>query len=539
MKDRILKIIENEEENDFVNYKQKLYSKEKKEETVMISGNKTYIAIDLKSFYASVECIERGLNPMTTNLVVADAARSEKTICLAVSPSLKSFGVPGRPRLFEVVQKIREENIKRKVYAPKRQFTGASYSIDELRSNSSVSVDYIVAVPRMALYVEYSTRIYNVYLKYIAPEDIHIYSIDEVFIDVTAYLKTYKMSPHDLAMTIIRDVLKTTGITATAGIGSNLYLAKIAMDIVAKKMPPDRDGVRIAELNEMSYRQLLWNHKPLTSFWRVGRGYAKKLEANGMYTMGDIARMSLSPYGEKLLYKLFGINAELLIDHAWGWEPCTLADVKAYRPATTSISSGQVLLYPYSFDKARLVVKEMTDALVLDLVDKKMVTDQIVLTIGYDIENLKNKEISRQYTGEVTIDAYGRKVPKHAHGTTNIHKQTSSTMLIMNAVLDLYDRIVNKNLLVRKINIAANRLVDEEIITKKIIHQQIDLFTDYTALEKQKEQEYQEEAKEKKIQEAILYIKKKYGKNALLKGMNLEEGATGKERNNQIGGHKA
>lgn len=505
----------------------------------MISGNKTYIAIDLKSFYASVECIERGLNPMTTNLVVADAARSEKTICLAVSPSLKSFGVPGRPRLFEVVQKIREENIKRKVYAPKRQFTGASYSIDELRSNSSISVDYIVAVPRMALYVEYSTRIYNVYLKYIAPEDIHIYSIDEVFIDVTAYLKTYKMSPHDLAMTIIRDVLKTTGITATAGIGSNLYLAKIAMDIVAKKMPPDRDGVRIAELDEMSYRQLLWNHKPLTSFWRVGRGYAKKLEANGMYTMGDIARMSLSPYGEKLLYKLFGINAELLIDHAWGWEPCTLADVKAYRPATTSISSGQVLLYPYSFDKARLVVKEMTDALVLDLVDKKMVTDQIVLTIGYDIENLKNKEISRQYTGEITIDAYGRKVPKHAHGTTNIHKQTSSTMLIMNAVLDLYDRIVNKNLLVRKINIAANRLVDEEIITKKIIHQQIDLFTDYTALEKQKEQEYQEEAKEKKIQEAILYIKKKYGKNALLKGMNLEEGATGKERNNQIGGHKA
>lgn len=505
----------------------------------MISGNKTYIAIDLKSFYASVECIERGLNPMTTNLVVADAARSEKTICLAVSPSLKSFGVPGRPRLFEVVQKIREENIKRKVYAPKRQFTGASYSIDELRSNSSVSVDYIVAVPRMALYVEYSTRIYNVYLKYIAPEDIHIYSIDEVFIDVTAYLKTYKMSPHDLAMTIIRDVLKTTGITATAGIGSNLYLAKIAMDIVAKKMPPDRDGVRIAELDEMSYRQLLWNHKPLISFWRVGRGYAKKLEANGMYTMGDIARMSLSPYGEKLLYKLFGINAELLIDHAWGWEPCTLADVKAYRPATTSISSGQVLLYPYSFDKARLVVKEMTDALVLDLVDKKMVTDQIVLTIGYDIENLKNKEISRQYIGEITIDAYGRKVPKHAHGTTNIHKQTSSTMLIMDAVLDLYDRIVNKNLLIRKINIVANRLVDEEIATKKITHQQIDLFTDYTALEKQKEQEYQEESKEKKIQEAILYIKKKYGKNALLKGMNLEEGATGKERNNQIGGHKA
>lgn len=505
----------------------------------MISGNRTYIAIDLKSFYASVECIERGLNPMTTNLVVADAARSEKTICLAVSPSLKSFGVPGRPRLFEVVQKIREVNIKRKIYAPKRQFTGVSYSIDELRSNSALSVDYIVAVPQMALYVEYSTRIYKVYLKYIAPEDIHIYSIDEVFIDVTAYLKTYKMSPHDLAMTIIRDVLKTTGITATAGIGSNLYLAKIAMDIVAKKIPADKDGVRIAELDEMSYRQLLWNHKPLTSFWRVGTGYAKKLEANGMYTMGDVARMSLSPYGEKLLYKLFGKNAELLIDHAWGWEPCTLAEVKAYRPATTSITSGQVLLYPYSFDKARLVVKEMIDSLVLDLVDKKMVTDQIVLTIGYDIENLKNKEISRQYAGEITIDVYGRKVPKHAHGTTKIHKQTSSTMLIMDAVLDLYDRIVNKNLLIRKINIAANRLVDEEVATKKIIHEQIDLFTDYTVLEQQKEQESQEEAKEKKRQEAILYIRKKYGKNALLKGINLEEGATGKDRNEQIGGHKA
>lgn len=505
----------------------------------MISANKTYIAIDLKSFYASVECIERGLNPMTTNLVVADASRTEKTICLAVSPSLKSFGVPGRPRLFEVVQKIREVNIQRKVYAPKRQFTVASYNIDDLRYNSALSVDYIVAVPQMALYVEYSTRIYNVYLKYIAPEDIHIYSIDEVFIDVTAYLKTYKMSPHDLAMTIIRDVLQTTGITATAGIGSNLYLAKIAMDIVAKKMPADKDGVRIAELDEMSYRQLLWNHKPLTSFWRVGRGYAKKLEANGMYTMGDVARMSLSPYGEKLLYKLFGINAELLIDHAWGWEPCTLAEVKAYRSATTSITSGQVLLYPYSFDKARIVVKEMTDSLVLDLVDKKMVTDQIVLTIGYDIENLKNKEISSQYTGEIIIDGYGRKVPKHAHGTANIHKQTSSSMLIMDAVLDLYDRIVNKNLLIKRINIGANRLVDEEVATKKIIHQQIDLFTDYTALEQQKEQESQEEAKEKKRQEAILYIKKKYGKNALLKGMNFEEGATGKDRNDQIGGHKA
>lgn len=505
----------------------------------MVSVNKTYIAIDLKSFYASVECIERGLNPMTTNLVVADSSRSEKTICLAVSPSLKSFGIPGRPRLFQVVQKIREVNIKRRFNAPKRQFTGESYSVDELKSNSALSVDYIVAVPQMALYVEYSTRIYNVYLKYIAPEDIHIYSIDEVFIDVTSYLRTYKMSPHDLAMTIIRDVLKTTGITATAGIGSNLYLSKISMDIVAKKMPPDKDGVRIAEIDEMSYRHILWDHKPLTSFWRVGRGYAKKLEANGMYTMGDVARMSLSPYGEKVLYKLFGINAELLIDHAWGWEPCTLADVKAYRPATTCISSGQVLLSPYSFDKAKLVVKEMTDSLVLDLVDKKMVTDQIVLTIGYDIENLKNKEISSKYTGEITIDAYGRKVPKHAHGTANIHKQTSSRILIMDAVLDLYDKIVNRNLLIRKINIGATKLVKEDVATKKSLHQQIDLFTDYTALEQEKEQEDAKEAREKKRQEAILHIKKKYGKNALLKGINLEEGATGKDRNDQIGGHKA
>ncbi|MGL5153065.1 MAG: DNA methylase [Clostridium sp.] len=505
----------------------------------METKNKTYIAIDLKSFYASVECIERGLNPMTTNLVVADSSRTEKTICLAVSPSLKSFGVPGRPRLFEVVQKIREANIHRRFSTPRVKITGTSHNINELNSNRALSIDYIVAPPQMALYVEYSTKIYNVYLKYFAPEDIHIYSIDEVFIDITAYLRTYKMSPHDLVMTIIRDILKTTGITATGGIGSNLYLAKIAMDIVAKKMPPDKDGVRVAELNERSYREILWSHKPLTSFWRVGKGYAKKLEANGMYTMGDIARMSLSPYGEKLLYKLFGINAELLIDHAWGVEPCTLSEVKAYKPATTSISSGQVLLSPYSFEKARLVLKEMTDSLVLDLIDKKMVTDQIVLTIGYDIENLKIQEISREYKGEITIDAYGRKVPKSAHGTANIYKQTSSIMLIMNTVLELYDRIVNKNLLVRKISIGANKLVDEESVKNKNVIEQIDLFTDYSALEQQKKEQEEREAKEKKRQEAILLIKKKYGKNALLKGMNFEEGATGKSRNNQIGGHKA
>ncbi len=505
----------------------------------MALNNKIYIAIDLKSFYASVECIERGLNPMTTNLVVADAERSEKTICLAVSPSLKSFGIPGRPRLFEVVQKVNEVNRYRKFKAPKKQFIDKSFNIDLIKENLALSVDYIVAVPQMALYVEYSTKIYNVYLKYIAPEDIHIYSIDEVFIDITGYLKTYKMSPHDLAMTIIQDVLKTTGITATAGIGTNLYLAKIAMDIVAKKIPPDKDGVRIAELDEMSYRRLLWNHKPLTSFWRVGSGYSKKLEANGMYTMGDIARMSLSPYGENLLYKLFGVNAELLIDHAWGWEPCTLAQVKEYRPATTSTTSGQVLLYPYSFEKAKLVLKEMIDALVLDLVDKKMVTNQLVLTVGYDIENLKNKEICSKYTGEVIIDSYGRKLPKQAHGTINLQKQTSSTILIMEAVLNLYDKIVNQKLLIRKINISANKLVNEEVVNKNKIHEQIDLFTDYTTLQKQQELQNLEEEKEKKRQEAILYIKKKFGKNALLKGINFEEGATGKDRNKQIGGHKA
>lgn len=507
--------------------------------------SRTYIAIDLKSFYASVECRERGLDPLTTNLVVADESRTEKTICLAVSPSLKSFGIPGRPRLFEVVQKVKEANSKRlyqyrkSIRNYKAEFLGSSHFEADLKNNCSLSIDYIVAPPRMAYYMEYSTRIYDVYLKYIAPEDIHVYSIDEVFMDVTNYLSTYKMTAHDLAMTIIRDVLNTTGITATAGIGTNLYLCKIAMDIVAKKMPPDKDGVRIAELDEMSYRQQLWSHTPLTSFWRVGKGYATKLEAHNMFTMGDIAEMSLTQWGEDLLYKLFGINAELLIDHAWGWEPCTMQDIKSYRPETNSLSSGQVLQEPYPYEKAKLVTMEMADLLALDLVEKKLVTDQIVLTIMYDIENLKNPEISHKYHGEISTDSYGRKVPKNAHGTINLERQTSSTKLILEALSTLYEQIVNPDLLVRKINVVVNHLVDENSVNVKEEYAQLDFFTDYAAVQEQNERKEKELEKEKHIQHAMLDIKKIFGKNAILKGMNLSEGATSKDRNAQIGGHKA
>ena len=434
----------------------------------MMAKQKTYIAIDLKSFYASVECKERNRDPLTTNLVVADKSRTEKTICLAVSPSLKSYGIPGRPRLFEVVQKVREANNKRRWKAPNRTFNGSSDDKAELDANPALEIDYIVAPPRMAYYMEYSTKIYNVYLKYVAPEDIFPYSIDEVFMDVTDYLQTYRMTARELAMTMIQDVLKTTGITATAGIGTNMYLCKIAMDIVAKHIEPDKNGVRIAELDEMSYRRKLWSHRPITDFWRVGNGYAKKLEEHGLYTMGDIARCSIGKpnelYNEELLYKLFGINAELLIDHAWGYEPCTMEQVKAYKPETNSVSSGQVLHCPYDYEKAKLIVKEMTDQMVLDLVDKGVVTDQLVLTIGYDIENLSNPNLKNQYKGEITIDRYGRKVPKHAHGTANLKKKTSSTRLITNAVMDLYDRIVDEHLLVRRITITANKLVDEKSV---------------------------------------------------------------------------
>lgn len=504
---------------------------------------RTYIAIDLKSFYASVECIERGLDPMNTNLVVADESRTEKTICLAVSPSLKSFGVRGRPRLFEVIQQVKTVNRERQLSAPNQTFTGVSHTYSELMEHPEWGLSYIIAPPQMALYMEYSTRIYNVYLKYIAPEDIHVYSIDEVFMDVTGYLKTYQMTAHELTMKIIHDVLNTTGITATAGIGTNLYLCKIAMDIVAKRIPADKDGVRIAELDEMEYRKLLWNHKPLTDFWRVGKGYRKKLEEQGLYTMGDIARCSLGQaneyYNEDLLYKMFGINAELLIDHAWGWEPCTIADIKAYKPSKNSIGSGQVLQFPYEYKKARLVVKEMADLLSLDLVDRGLVTSQLVLTVGYDIENLTNPTIAEHYHQEVTTDAYGRKLPKPAHGTANLKQKTASTRMITDAVMKLFDRIVDHSLFVRRVYLVANDVVLKETGVHQQEFEQMDLFTNYEELQKQQKKENEELEKEHRIQHTILDIKKKYGKNAIIKGMNLEEGATTISRNGQIGGHKS
>lgn len=499
---------------------------------------RTYIAIDLKSFYASVECRERGLDPMDTNLVVADESRTDKTICLAVTPSLKSYGISGRGRLFEVKQRVKEANAGRRHDAPRQRLEGSSHFFSELQANPELAIDFIIAPPRMAYYMEYSTRIYEVYMKYVAPEDIVVYSIDEVFMDVTDYLNTYKLSPHDLAMKIILDVLETTGITATAGIGTNLFLCKVAMDIVAKHIPADENGVRIAELDEMSYRKTLWAHQPLTDFWRVGRGIAKKLEENGMFTMGDVARCSV--HDEDKLYKLFGKNAELLIDHAWGWEPTTIEAIKAYRPSTNSLGSGQVLHCPYEADKAKLVLREMADLLVLDLVDKGLVTDQIVVTVGYDIENLTDPERSKKYHGAIVKDHYGRQIPKHAHGTANLDGHTSSTKKIMCAASELFDRIVDKNLLVRRLNIVANHVLPEADAPKKNAgFEQLDLFTDYAALEVKQEQERTELEREKKMQQAMLTIKKKFGKNAILKGMNLEEGATAKDRNAQIGGHKA
>ena len=504
---------------------------------------RSYIAIDLKSYYASVECVERHLNPLTTNLVVADESRTEKTICLAVSPSLKSYGVPGRPRLFEVNQKVRQINAERRRVLRGQPFSGSSFDNTKLQSDTSLELDFIIAKPRMAFYMEYSTRIYEIYLRHFAPEDIFAYSIDEVFIDATGYLRTYGMTAHELTIKLIREVLSETGITATAGIGTNMYLCKIAMDIVAKHVEPDKDGVRIAELDEMSYRRLLWTHRPLTDFWRVGHGYAKKLEANGLLTMGDIARCSLGNpddfYNEDLLYKLFGVNAELLIDHAWGWEPCTVTDVKAYKPQSNSISSGQVLQRPHNYEETRLIVHEMADLLSLDLVDKNLVTDQIVLTIGYDIENLKNPQTSQIYIGEIKIDRYGRKVPKHAHGTENLGVQTSSTKLIVDAALRLFDRIINKKFLARRITIVAAHVVDESEVRENKAFEQMDLFTDYDAAQEEREAEKKARQKEKRMQKAVLDIKNKYGKNAVLKGMNLQEGTTARERNSQIGGHKA
>lgn len=509
----------------------------------MAEKNRSYIAIDLKSFYASVECIERGLNPMTTNIVVADAERSEKTICLAVSPSLKSHGISGRPRLFQVVQRINAINAERKCKAPGGRFTGSSFDDNVTASSPEYSVDYIVAPPRMAKYMEVSTEIYNIYLKYIAPEDIHVYSIDEVFIDATDYLKTYNMSPRELAMTMIKDVLDTTGITATAGIGTNLYLCKVAMDIEAKHIEPDKDGVRIAELDEMSYRRKLWDHRPLTDFWRIGKGYAEKLEKIGLYTMGDIARCSLGGPGEyfneDMLYRMFGVNAELLIDHAWGWEPCRISDIKGYKPRNRSIGSGQVLHEPYTYEKAGIVVREMIDALSLDLVEKGLVTNQLVLTIGYDIANLSNPRLSAQYRGQVSTDRYGRSIPKHAHGTENLQRKTSSSQVLADAMMNLYRRITDKNLLIRRIAMSANRVTDEKCMEEKPEFQQLDFFTDYKALQQQMEEEKSRLQEERQMQETLLNIKKKFGKNAVLKGMSLQEGATARDKNNRIGGHKA
>lgn len=497
-----------------------------------MAEEKTYIAIDLKSFYASVECVERGLDPLTTNLVVADESRTEKTICLAVTPSLKALGTGGRPRLFEVVQRVREVNGERRRKSPGRMLGIKSVNAEELKKHPSYAVDYIVAPPQMAKYMEVSSRIYGIYLKYVAPEDIHVYSIDEVFIDATSYLKTYDLSPRELASAMILDVLNTTGITATAGIGTNLYLCKIAMDIVAKHIPADKNGVRIAKLDEMSYRRMLWDHRPLTDFWRIGGGYSKKLEQNGMFTMGDIARCSLD--NEELLYKLFGINAELLIDHAWGREPCTIADIKAYRPESSSISTGQVLQEAYSFEKGRLIVREMADMLSLDLVEKRLVTDQIVLTVGYDVENLADPVKRLGYNGEVKIDHYGRAVPKSAHGAVNLGCNTASTRKIVEAVTELYNKIVRRGFTVRRMYVVANHVINEDK-TVDNEPEQLDLFTDYDQLEIER----QMLMREKEMQRAVLDIKHKFGKNAILKGMNFEDGATTIARNGQVGGHRA
>ena len=499
---------------------------------------RTYIAIDLKSFYASVECVERGLDPLTTNLVVADVSRTEKTICLAVSPSLKQYGIGGRARLFEVVQRLREVNNERRNRIPGYRLTGKSISDIELKAHEDWAVDYIAAPPRMAHYIDVSTKIYSIYLKYIAPEDIHVYSIDEVFIDVTDYLRSYRTTAHELAMTMIRDVLKQTGITATAGIGTNMYLCKVAMDIVAKKIPADSDGVRIAELDEMSYRRELWDYRPLTKFWRVGKGIAQKLSLYGIDTMGKIARMS--EQNDELLYRLFGVNAELLIDHAWGWEPCTIDMVKAYKPESNSFSSGQVLQEPYDVKKARVVIQEMAEAMALDLVAKRLVTDQLLLTVSYDAECLTRPEIREKYHGEITTNYYGKAVPKHAHGTFNFDKPTSSSRLIMDGTAELYDRIVNPDLLVRRLSLVTNRVIPESVAAEQNrAPQQLDLFTDYEAVEKQKQEEKAKRDKERRLQETQLKIKQRFGKNAILRGLNFEEGATAKERNKQIGGHKA
>ncbi|MBO5348557.1 MAG: DNA methylase [Clostridia bacterium] len=498
--------------------------------------SRVYACIDLKSFYASVECKERGLDPLITNLVVADESRTEKTVCLAITPSMKQYGLGGRARLYEVIQKVKQVNYDRKRNNNYKAFTNKSVNDNELKNDKRLELDFIIAPPRMAYYMDYSTKIYNVYLKYLSADDIYVYSIDEVFCDLTNYLQYNNMTPRELVTKMIHDVYETTGITATGGIGTNMYLAKVAMDIVAKHTEPDKFGVRMAELDEMSYREKLWSHKPLTSFWRVGPGYTKKLESKGIYTMGDIARCSIE--NEELLYKLFGVNAELLIDHAWGWEPCTIKDIKSYKPERNSISSGQVLHCPYTFKKAKIIIKEMADLLALDLVKKNLVTNQLVLTIGYDIDNLTIPEIRNKYDGDITYDHYGREVPKHAHGTINIDHYTSSSKIIMDNMMKLFEKIINKDLLIRRVNVVACNVVPPEGVKDKKIVQQFDLFSNNEEQEKLKIKELEDEKEEKKVQEVLLSIKNRFGKNAILKGMNLEEGGTTIERNGQIGGHK-
>ena len=501
-------------------------------------NDKTYIAIDLKSFYASVECRELGLDPLTTNLVVADKSRTDKTICLAVSPSLKAHGISGRARLFEVVQRVAQVNARRLAAAPGRRFTGKSADAVALRRDPSLELDYLVATPRMSYYMDYSTRIYQIYLKYAAPEDIHVYSIDEVFIDATAYLKTTALSAREFAMRMIREVLASTGITATAGIGPNLYLCKVAMDIWAKHIQPDADGVRIAELDEMTYRRYLWAHQPITDFWRVGRGIAKKLAEYGMHTMGDVARCSLGAeneaHNEALLYRLFGVNAELLIDHAWGWEPCEIRHIKAFRPESNSLSVGQVLQRPYSFDEGRIILREMTDGLVLELVDKGLLTDQVVLTVGYDRQSL-----TADYRGPVELDRYGREAPKMAHGSENIGAMSSSTRQIMDAALRLYDRIVDRGLLVRRLYLVVSHITPAAEASAAPVYEQLDLFSDSPDEQARQQQDAEARKKEERLQQAMLSIKKRYGKNAILHATSYQEAATGRDRNKQIGGHKA
>ena len=498
--------------------------------------DRVYAAIDLKSFFASVECRKRNLNPLTTNLVVADNTRTEKTICLAISPSMKAYGLPGRARLFEVMQKVKNVNNGRRMLAHNKMFSGKSYNDIELKKDKNLELDYIIAPPHMASYMEYSTKIYNIYLKYISSEDIFPYSIDEVFCDLTSYINTYKLSPRELVTKIIKDIYDTTGITATAGIGTNLFLCKVAMDIVAKHVEPNSYGVRIAELDERSFREKLWNHKPITDFWRVGKGYAKRLEKYRMFTMGDVARCSVE--NEDLLYKIFGVNAELLIDHSWGWECATIKSIKECKPENRSLCSGQVLHCPYDYDQTKLIIKEMADEITLDMVEKHFVTDMLVLTIEYDIENLKNAKYSKFYNEEIKEDRYGRRVPKPAHGTFRLENKTFSTRIISNGFVQLFDRIINKNLLVRKIYLTVGNLTDENELKKVEKYEQVNLFTNYGELAKKEEEERIKLEKEHKIQSAIIGIKNKYGKNAIIKGMDLEESATTIQRNGQIGGHQ-